>query len=427
MARTARNSKIDTRSARVKLLINKSGYWITLSKGHAFGYRKGAKGGRWVARRIDGEDRSESFIGIPDDFQDADGISILNFSQAQEKARQWFLEEVRKEHGTHIARGKYTVAAAMEEYMTHYSIEGKTVHSTQSAINTHILPSLGTIDLAKLTSKKIADWHHELAKRPALIRTPKLAEEHKTRTVTADPEDTRRRRASANRTLTMLKASLNFAWKNGRTPSDTAWRKVKPFKNVNAPIIRYLTEPEYTRLVNVCPHDLQQLVKGALFTGCRYGELCRLKVADFDPSANTIAIRTSKNGKSRHAFLTEEGAAFFANITVGKKSDAPIFVHENGTLWGKSHQSRPLRDACKNANIEPAASFHILRHTHGSILAMKGVPLPVIAKQLGHSDTRMTERHYAHLSPNYVADTIRQHFPTLGFAFDKKVVGINGR
>jgi len=37
----------------------------------------------------------------------------------------------------------------------------------------------------------------------------------------------------------------------------------------------------------------------------------------------------------------------------------------------------------------------------------------MIARQLGHSDTRMTERHYAHLAPNYVADTIRASFPRL--------------
>jgi hypothetical protein len=36
--------------------------------------------------------------------------------------------------------------------------------------------------------------------------------------------------------------------------------------------------------------------------------------------------------------------------------------------------------------------------------------------QLGHADTRMTEKHYAHLAPSYVADTIRAHFPTLGIA-----------
>lgn len=61
-------------------------------------------------------------------------------------------------------------------------------------------------------------------------------------------------------------------------------------------------------------------------------------------------------------------------------------------------------------------TFHILRHTHGSHLAMRGVPMAMIAKQLGHADTRMTEKHYAHLAPNYVADTIRANLPTLGVA-----------
>jgi hypothetical protein len=45
---------------------------------------------------------------------------------------------------------------------------------------------------------------------------------------------------------------------------------------------------------------------------------------------------------------------------------------------------------------------------------MRGVPLAVIAEQLGHSDTRMTERHYAHLAPSYVGDTIRAASGTLG-------------
>jgi integrase len=55
----------------------------------------------------------------------------------------------------------------------------------------------------------------------------------------------------------------------------------------------------------------------------------------------------------------------------------------------------------------------VLRDTHGSLLAMRGVPMAVIARQLGHADTRMTEKHYAHLAPNYVADTIRESFPRL--------------
>jgi integrase len=70
-------------------------------------------------------------------------------------------------------------------------------------------------------------------------------------------------------------------------------------------------------------------------------------------------------------------------------------------------------EACKRAKIKPAASFHVLRHTYGSTLAMRGVPFGVIAKQLGHADTRMTEKHYARLAPSNVADTIRAHFPDL--------------
>jgi hypothetical protein len=45
---------------------------------------------------------------------------------------------------------------------------------------------------------------------------------------------------------------------------------------------------------------------------------------------------------------------------------------------------------------------------------MRGVPMGVIAAQLGHADTRMTERHYAHLAPSYIAETVRQSFGNLG-------------
>jgi integrase len=71
------------------------------------------------------------------------------------------------------------------------------------------------------------------------------------------------------------------------------------------------------------------------------------------------------------------------------------FSQADGGTWGKSHQSRSMLEACRRATIKRAISFHVLRHTHGSALAMRGVPMGVIAEQLGHADTRMTERHYA--------------------------------
>ena len=53
---------------------------------------------------------------------------------------------------------------------------------------------------------------------------------------------------------------------------------------------------------------------------------------------------------------------------------------------------------------------------------MKGVPMAVIAEQLGHSDTRMTERHYAHLAPSYVGNTVRAAFGRLGVVEPSTVV-----
>src|SRR5262249_22567448 len=156
-------------------------------------------------------------------------------------------------------------------------------------------------------------------------------------------------------------------------------------------------------------------------TGCRYSELASLHAADFNPDVGVITVRASKAGKPRHVVLTSEGQRLFAALTAGKFGSDPIFTRADGHVWGKSHQLRPMLAACHRAKSRPAIQFHVLRHTHGSALAMRGVPLGDIAEQLGHADTRMTEKHYAHLAPSYVADTIRAHFPTLGIAGETNI------
>jgi hypothetical protein len=100
-------------------------------------------------------------------------------------------------------------------------------------------------------------------------------------------------------------------------------------------------------------------------------------------------------------------------LTAGRSPNDVLLRRHDGLGWKRAEQLRPMRGACARAGIAPAVGFHVLRHTHASILAMRAVPMAVIARQLGHSDTRMTERHYAHLAPNYVADTIRASFPRL--------------
>ena len=58
---------------------------------------------------------------------------------------------------------------------------------------------------------------------------------------------------------------------------------------------------------------------------------------------------------------------------------------------------------------------------------MGGVPLMVVAKNLGHVDTRMVEKHYGHLAPSYIADAIRAGAPRFGIKPDKKVTALEWR
>ena len=281
--------------------------------------------------------------------------------------------------------------------------------------------------MAKLTAKHIVDWRHGLAEAPRRIPTGKLAEQATRDFDASDAEEVRRRRATANRVLTILKAALNHAFAEGLAASDAAWRRAKPFRSVDEARIRFLTPDEARRLCNACAPDFRALVQGALSTGMRYGELCRLRVADFNADAGTVTVRASKSGRSRHVAVADEGVALFRAVTAGKDGDALIFVRADGGAWGKSHQARPIAEASARAHIRPAATFHVLRHTYGSALAMRGVPMAVIQAQLGHADMRMTVKHYAHLAPNYVANTIRAELPPMAGFEAGNVVTLAGR
>jgi integrase len=185
-----------------------------------------------------------------------------------------------------------------------------------------------------------------------------------------------------------------------------------------------LSDDESRRLTNASPSDFRALVTAALLSGCRYGELTAMIVDDFNSDAGTLRVRTSKSGKPRHVVLTQEGRDFVAGLAAGKPGSARLFLRSNGKPWGKSDQQRPLVVACAAATIDPPVNFHGLRHTYASRLAMRNVPLAVIAAQLGHSDTRMVEKHYGHLSSGYVADTVRAAFGTLGLIEPSNVVPI---
>lgn len=408
MARNPRDSRIETREARGRLKTAAEPYWRSVSQGLAVGYRKGTAGGIWYARKMADGRYTKARLGIADDHRDADGSEVLDYGQAVRAAMAFADSKPGDRPGGETGTaGGYTVAAACADYMEDYRVRGSDFTGTQQRVDAFILPQLGEVPAERLDAPQIRAWLNAL--------------------VTADPADkdaTRKARATANRNLTILKAALNFAFSNGKVGTDQAWRRCKPFPGVDLPKISYLSTPEARRLVNACEPDFRVLVHGALLTGCRYGELTALRVADVDPIGGRVFVAFSKSGRPRHIPLTAEGVAFFARQITGKARDALVFARADGEAWGASWQCKRMAAACAAAGINPPVSFHILRHTYGSALAQCGVPLQAIAAALGHADTRMTERHYGHLSEQYVTDQVRANLPNFGFEPDN-VVSMN--
>src|SRR5215468_5698921 len=88
VARRARGAGLETRSSRLKLPMAKKPVFVKIGLGVGLGYRRNATAGTWVARVSDGKGGNwTKAIGAADDFDEADGKVILNFWQAQDRAR----------------------------------------------------------------------------------------------------------------------------------------------------------------------------------------------------------------------------------------------------------------------------------------------------------------------------------------------------
>jgi integrase len=364
-----------------------------------------------VCRYYVGDERyKEEGIGVADDFSDADGTNCLDFWQAQTRARERWSERNIIKAGVKVA-GPYTVADAIADYLDKLERDGKSRSDAEIKLRPHVLPKLGKVLVSELTADQINTWLTNLATTPQRRRTKQGGKQ--AYGPKPEGEDARRRRqATANRIFISFRAALNHAFREGKADSDSAWRRAKPFKGTVQARTRYLNTAEAARLLNACEPDLRDLVRAALETGARYSELRRLVVSDFNGDTSTLHIRRSKSGKPRHIVLTENGAAFFAQLITGRGGDEHILRRANGSPWREKAQHFAMTKACQRAKVN--ISFHELRHTWASLAVMNGMQLMVVAKNLGHRDTRMVEQHYGHLAPSFIADQIRQYAPQFG-------------
>jgi hypothetical protein len=156
MPRTVRERNLESRTARAKLTPSEKPYWRFVDSGLHIGYRKNLHGGKWVVRRYLGNQTyATETLAASDDRQDADGKTILSFSQAQKKVLE--VAKQYREAGPNASR--MTVAEAVEAYLS-----GSRARDQHTRLDKHILQSdIAKRQVASLTETALASWRKSLA------------------------------------------------------------------------------------------------------------------------------------------------------------------------------------------------------------------------------------------------------------------------
>lgn len=158
---------------------------------------------------------------------------------------------------------------------------------------------------------------------------------------------------------------------------------------------------------------LHQMIPVAVCTGLRRGELVALQWDDVDLAARTIHVRhrgdfRTKGNRERRIPIRGD-----AERVLGQMHEpgitGPVFVDRNGKPIRPDRITKRFKAMAVKAGLDERIHFHSLRHTTGSWLAMRGVPMRHIQAILGHSSTNVTEI-YSHLAPETLDRAMEETF-----------------
>lgn len=419
MPRAPKEHRLATREARENLQPRGEPYWRQIVPGTFLGLRKGKTGSAWVARqRTATGGYAERRIGTPDDHAESDGEVVINYSQAVLRATSIQIESRQAPSPRHYGDG-VTLNDVFDRYIEDRAVmpgprgrvmSAENVNATKKSWDLHMRGGMGRQLVTSLNDVALRQWHAELANKPPVRRGRVQPYDSN------DPEQVRCRMASANRILSIPKAALSHAREAGLLPNDMPdfWLWVKPFGLGDPPPPRMLTEAETRDLLYAAREDdgLHDLIFAALMTGARFGDLRRLRVKDFSVESGLMRIDQGKNGKTLWQPLTDEGVAFFAKRCDGRKHGEHILLRDGTRAWGRSMQTRPFGAAVEAAGLS-GVTLKTMRATYGKLLLLATRDIELVAQALGHSDSRITRRHYAQYLPNEVATGI-QKLPALG-------------
>lgn len=211
-----------------------------------------------------------------------------------------------------------------------------------------------------------------------------------------------RKPGSTRKSLSTIRAALR--WAERKALIDKAphiWLPPAP-----PPRDRRLSREEFAKLelaADATAH-LSAFIAIARYTAARAGAILSLRWEQVDFAQRRISLGGAGRQKRRAVVPLHPDLAF--RLALMREAAETEYVIE----WaGKPVKSikNAFRKAVERAGLDKSITPHCIRHTAASWMAMAGIPMSEIAAVLGHSDSRVTEKHYAKYSPTYLQRAVR--------------------
>ena len=375
----AKQIKLDSKTARLKLKPRKKPYTNRIAAGIRLAYRRNEGPGTWSV--LGGGGTWLKRIGIADDLELADGHNILDYWQAVERARE-------------LARAKdadsgkpVTVDAALTDYAADLAARGSRAYNAERA-RIHLPKALAGKTVALLTTRELSRW------RDGLL-TKGLAP------------------ASVGRITRMLQAALTLAAdRDARIANRDAWRRgLKGLADAEGGTRNVIIDDDQVRsIIATAPAEGPEfalLVEVAAVTGARPIQIARLHASDVqaDRSDPRLMMPTSAKGRRkvigrRPVPISADLAFRLRRFTAGRPASALLFPHSDGKGWRGTRHYRPFRRTVERAGLDPEiVTIYALRHSSITRSLLASVPIRIVAAAHDTS-VAMIERTYS----RYIAD-----------------------
>ena len=379
---------LQTPTSRARLAPRGKPYKITLLPGVHLGYRAAQSGtGTWVVIAANGKGGywTDAFAHA-DDRQPADGVKVLSYEQAAQRARA-----LARGDANAAADRPVTLGEALDAYETDLTGRGRSAYNARW-VRYHLPQHLAAQPLSLVTVKQLRGW------RDALVKGGMLP-------------------ATINRVLKPAHAAFNLAGKlDERVAANAQAWKVGLEALPNAVTAReaVLTDAQVLRVVRsayaISP-EFGLYVQLHAETGSRSSQLARCLVGDL--VGDKLMVPASKKGRGNRKAdrtpvpLTPNLAARLKAASAGRPADAPLSLRSDGQGWQPKiadHRS-PFERAARAAKL-PTSTIYALRHSSIARALLRGVPVAIVSRWHDTSPP-IIEQHYGRYIKHHYDDVVR--------------------